>query len=688
VEDGDQGTGDGRSACFGYNNPGCIGMISSVRLLGTRPNGSFGLGIDNFSFCGEGVDIVTGVQVETNGPPCESGLGSIIVTPPNNSGNTFSYSIDEVNFQSSNEFNDLPPGDYTITVLSDEGCKAEIDTELKVDVPITIISSIEKGTKCNQENGSIQLEANYPSVQYSIDGMNFQESGLFENLAAGDYVVTVIDENDCIENFNFTIADSPEIILVELKDKYNCVEGNYTLTVVAEGSQNLQYFIDSEPPQFSPIFENVSTGYHQITIFDEYGCVKSTDLLYNSPPPIKIPEVEVNEIYCNNPLATATLLEPSDAYEYNIDNGDFSDITTFENLNSGLHTISVKDENDCIANIVFEVIEIPSPKIINASIVPTKCNESNGEFELFVNDTFDGLYKINEEQYQDNPSFTDLAAGDYLASIIDTLGCEDEVLITIPASTPLILKDNYLTLTGCEENENYFSVEMEEPYSTFTILINGELYNNNEEITGLPYGEYEVKYMDVYSCTTFGKVRLDPPANLFITNIATEAPDCGVNNGKLSFEVIGGNGEVEYYLDSKNASGQNNFENLEYGSYELLARDSLGCEARYNIEIPVERCDVIAPNIFSPNNDGINDFFQFFSIPNYNAIVEELKIFDRWGSLVFSSELSENISNEKIWWDGKFNGIKVVAGVYVYTARILHPNGETEILSGDITIVQ
>ncbi len=94
------------------------------------------------------------------------------------------------------------------------------------------------------------------------------------------------------------------------------------------------------------------------------------------------------------------------------------------------------------------------------------------------------------------------------------------------------------------------------------------------------------------------------------------------------------------------------------GQYILELKNSYGCTARDSIlieEICPER--VIFPNAFSPNGDGVNDFFQ----PYFEYISQpRFWIFDRWGNQIWYSD-SENPG-----WNGEFNGERSMPGVYVY----------------------
>lgn len=96
-----------------------------------------------------------------------------------------------------------------------------------------------------------------------------------------------------------------------------------------------------------------------------------------------------------------------------------------------------------------------------------------------------------------------------------------------------------------------------------------------------------------------------------------------------------------------------------------------------------ERCDVFAPTVFSPNDDGVNDDFRPLSdclLDNYH-----LRIFDRWGSQVFET------TNPEQGWNGKTRGKHAAAGVYVWWIEYTviennRPRNASE--TGDVTIIR
>jgi gliding motility-associated-like protein len=87
-----------------------------------------------------------------------------------------------------------------------------------------------------------------------------------------------------------------------------------------------------------------------------------------------------------------------------------------------------------------------------------------------------------------------------------------------------------------------------------------------------------------------------------------------------------------------------------------------------------EGCQVFVPNAFTPNGDNLND--RFTVKYNQDCAVQEyaIRIFDRWGRLVFET----NAYEETQAWDGTSKGRKVEAGVYMWrlTMKMVNPNGD------------
>ena len=126
---------------------------------------------------------------------------------------------------------------------------------------------------------------------------------------------------------------------------------------------------------------------------------------------------------------------------------------------------------------------------------------------------------------------------------------------------------------------------------------------------------------------------------------------------------------------------------LEDIGYEAIVLDIYGCESRANVIIDVLRVHKIyIPNVFSLNDFRNNKFRIYFGEGDVEH-VNFLRIYDRWGNLVFNEEEFDPV-HEDIFWDGHFNDKPVLPGVYVYMTELLLEDGETELFIGDITLLR
>ncbi|HRI59374.1 MAG TPA: gliding motility-associated C-terminal domain-containing protein, partial [Saprospiraceae bacterium] len=121
------------------------------------------------------------------------------------------------------------------------------------------------------------------------------------------------------------------------------------------------------------------------------------------------------------------------------------------------------------------------------------------------------------------------------------------------------------------------------------------------------------------------------------------------------------------------------------GTYTLTG-ETQNCTFTDSVQVEFytcEECPNYAPNVFSPNDDGVNDEWQIFLPCNWLKF--RLEVHDRWGSLVFATDDPET------GWDGFIRGKEPVPGVYVWsmewTGELF---GEPKVFrsEGDVTVVR
>ncbi|MBV6652962.1 MAG: gliding motility-associated C-terminal domain-containing protein, partial [Mameliella sp.] len=95
---------------------------------------------------------------------------------------------------------------------------------------------------------------------------------------------------------------------------------------------------------------------------------------------------------------------------------------------------------------------------------------------------------------------------------------------------------------------------------------------------------------------------------------------------------------------------------------------------------------VYIPNVFSPNNDGINDIL-YVQGDSRVENVEEFTVYNRWGEPVFEA-FNFQINDDQFGWDGTFRGDIMNSGVFVYYVLVTFDNGTTAEFKGDVILMR
>ena len=235
-------------------------------------------------------------------------------------------------------------------------------------------------------------------------------------------------------------------------------------------------------------------------------------------------------------------------------------------------------------------------------------------------------------------------SGVYWVEISDTNGCKarDSIIINklpLPylniGNDTVICKDQIIPFTINAGNNNYSYI-----WNTGDI---------GQSITVSNSGIYIVTATDINNCqnTDTIKVTFKPSLKINLGNDSIICPD-------ESITLSVGSG-YDYYHWS-NGSTLNNLIINKAGLYSITVGKD-GCVASDEILINECNSEIWLPNVFTPNEDGLNDFFYPVCI-NIERI--KMYIYNRWGNQIFEG------SGKAILWDGKYYGNLCPNGVYYY----------------------
>ena len=128
------------------------------------------------------------------------------------------------------------------------------------------------------------------------------------------------------------------------------------------------------------------------------------------------------------------------------------------------------------------------------------------------------------------------------------------------------------------------------------------------------------------------------------------------------------------------------FQPVDNTTLFLESSDQYGCDVIDTVEIRVDKSNiqVYIPNAFSPDGNGINDFFKYYETIALQE-VEAFAVFNRWGAEVYREEnIVEHLTFRG--WDGQFKGKDAAVGVYAYYIKAVFLDGNEKIFEGDVTL--
>jgi gliding motility-associated-like protein len=264
---------------------------------------------------------------------------------------------------------------------------------------------------------------------------------------------------------------------------------------------------------------------------------------------------------------------------------------------------------------------------------------------------------------------------------------------------------NYQLSGNCQNGNSIIINVLEKPFISISQNISGNIFCNNEIITLTAISNTN---NIIWSNGTIAD-------SIVVTNsgtyIATASNSCGTASDSvvLAFSNVVANFDIDVYSGNvplvvnftNNSSNANTFlwnfgdnmtdssENAAHVYYEvgqfpvtLIASDSLGCSDTLNYEfIDVEEEILFfIPNVFTPNEDELNDVFK---VVGSNIIGIKAQIFNRWGALIYEWDQTNG------FWDGRTtSGAEATVGTYTYIIDVKFKSDSSVIKVGHVTLLR
>ncbi|MBK9301794.1 MAG: gliding motility-associated C-terminal domain-containing protein [Bacteroidetes bacterium] len=564
-------------------------------------------------------------NITTTNPTCVPGNdGSMTITA---SGGTlaYTYNIGGAN-QANNVFANLGAGNYTITVTDANGCTATSTQTIAPPNSPTITAVVTTDLACNGgNNGSITITATggLGALNYNLQPVNQNNAtGIFTNLAAGVYTMTVADANGCTSssttNINQPIALSWTLINVSNVNCNGATDG--AISVLASGGTGtINYQLQpNNINNGTGLFPNLTAGAYTITATDANNCTLTIFLQVTQPTLLNWTTAITTNVTCNggnDGTLTATATGGIGIINYNLQPTNQNNNTgLFANLTANTYTILATDANGCTISTTLTITEPTLLQITNIAIVLPSCVPGN-DGNMTINATGGtGIYTFNiGGANQANNVFNNLGAGNYTITVTDANGCTASSVQTITAPNAPTITSALTTDANCVPGNNgTVSITANGGNGIYTYSADGINYQANNVITGLAAGTYTITVQDAIGCTSSSLITINTTPSPVITNIAvtdaTCVPGC---DGTATITATGGNGIYTYSIDNINFQANNLFTSVCANVYTATVTDGNGCSVTSTFTVTSANAPTIALNntvdilCFGGNNGAI-----------------------------------------------------------------------------------
>ncbi len=290
------------------------------------------------------------------------------------------------------------------------------------------------------------------------------------------------------------------------------------------------------------------------------------------------------------------------------------------------------------------------------------------------------------------PTAVDLPAGTYTVTVTDVDGCIEAETVTVGQPDPFVLNLGSLDVRCFGESNGSVVIENASGGTgPYVYSLTGDGFIADTIFQGLPSDTYTVTIQDANGCLDSLDVFVDQPEELLVTAFPLDTTI-----------VLGQSVNLEAYQnqentiltwtpsDSLSCTDCNIVTAMPTSTtqYNVMVTDTInGCTVDEDLLVRLNKVRAVyVPNVFSPNNDGVNDFVFVYADASVE-IIEEFRIFDRWGELVFEG-IDFQPNQQDVGWDGKLRGKEMQPAVFVYFARVRFIDGKELIIEGDITLTR
>jgi gliding motility-associated-like protein len=598
----------------------------------------------------------------------------------------------------------LCAGNYTCDVSDINGCTISQTVLITEPTPLTV-SSAGFNVTCNAAcDGQLVAIPAGGTPTYTFSWSTGCTNPSCNNICAGTYNVTVTDMNGCTATSTATVTEPTAISITTSTIDAHCNQSDGSASATFSGGTGTLTPVWYNPSTPGPNMNSIPSGNYFVVVTDANGCDDTANVTINNIPGLVASAGTITPVSCfggSNGAAVVNANGGTGAYTYAW-NCSTSTTNTASNLPAGSCVVVVTDSAGCTSTVNITISQ-PTQLSVSATAVPAVVCAGQP-----ITMTATGAGGTPTYSYSWSPlsltgstqNFVPTTSGPCTITITDANNCVDSTVLNYtvnPNPSAQLIGDS---LAGCIPLCVNFTDLSTLTQGTIVQWLwdfgDGSATSSQQNPSHCYYvaGNYTVILTVTTAAGCTNTITMTNYVDVYPTPVAafTANPQPTTElNPTIYFTDMSTNASSWDWSFADSTHGTSTLQNpvYTYGSagcfnVVLTATSSNGC---YNTVIEPICIDpdvsIYVPNAFTPDGDGVNDFF-FPQGLGLDPDHFEMWIFDRWGNLIYySKDLYHG-------WDGTVQGHTDISqqDVYVWKIKVGDLNGGKHTYVGHVTMVK
>jgi len=474
-----------------------------------------------------------------------------------------------------------------------------------------------------------------------------------DSLVAGIYTLMVMDSLGCTASATDTVNGPANALtgIISLQNVLCFGDSTGAIDLQVNGGTT-PYSYSWSTADTTEDLDSLTIGIYSVTILDANLCQVVVVDSISQPDSALVASLTVADILCGGDStgsASVVVSGGTPGYVYAWSTSDT--ISNLFNLYSGIYSVTITDAFSCSVVLTDTINDLNAPLLSSITAINSQCLAGiQGQINLQLNGG--ALPYIYNWSNGDSTAVLDsLTPGLYTVIVLDSNNCQVEDSVSIIDSSVYVLSTSDSILC---QGDSTILIATGYADLVYNWYADGVLLTDT--IAGIivsQAGSYNVTSTNVCGVYASDTIRIVVNA---LPSATITGPSETVCDSAIVLSGFGGNAYSWNPAQSCTTPDQPSTSILLANSTTIVLNivDTNGCTSSDSLFVTVTCDSLNIPSGFSPNGDGVNDYFYIENIERYpNA---ELKVFNRWGNLVYEKKNYDNS------WNGNSNSKIITIG--------------------------